>query len=433
MRTTWAAPRMLAVALAAVGALGCQARTAVAPATPATELATYHRLFPTYARFCAASEIHREGEPAGGVSGHGVLYVRGLVLDTGAPYPRVRLATPAEVSAGTDDVGISVGRYRTTVNWVGIPGAQLFHRGVTYPPADSVDLADVRLTVDTLLGAGVLRGVRGETKQPGEKTARPADSRELAGDMVGTDAAILFARSLECVSIPLSPTMLPAMAEFLNARNAMYAETGRPYRWHLLRNNCTHLAHNAMAATGVFAPLGVDRRGPAELFNVAIPADELAVWLAATDGGPMGEQDDVLAYYRNARWRRLLEEYDWLPHRPGVLAVALRQMPTRDSAFFADTTLWFVRAAPLVHARESRVVDALRDPRATDLQANLTWYAERYRNALRLQRPADSYAEAVGPGAKLETFRAFHDRYYRYVARELAAVEAALASTSSAR
>jgi hypothetical protein len=69
----------------------------------------------------------------------------------------------------------------------------------------------------------------------------------------------------------------------------------------------------------------------------------------------------------------------------------------------------------------------------TDLQANLAWYADRYRNALDRKKPADSYADAVGRGAELDRFRAFHDRYYRYVARELATVEAALASAANAR
>ena len=393
--------------------------------TRSPDAAAYDALFPTYLRYCAASRIARRGDRPGGAAGHAVMFVRGAALDSAASYPRLRAA------AGGAGVGISVERMVTNVNWIAVPGAELFFDGVTGSVSgaanDSVDAADVARTADAFLAAGALRGVRGRLPAPDWEHTRPAAPQELAAKMVGTDVGMRLARSLECVTMPVSASMLAEAVAVLNRRNAEYAESGRPFEWHGLRNNCTHLARNLLAATtsGLVEPVAVDRHGVSELFNVVIPSNELAVWLGVAQGGPLGNPDDVLAYYRNARWRRLLLEHGWLPHQPGVLLATQPQHPARDSTYLPDDHLWFLEAGPLAHSGRREYQRAAHEPRVTVLRENLAAFADRYRRSLRARRAPDAYHATFADSTERAAFDAFHTRYYAYVEAALARIGAA--------
>ena len=387
------------------------------------EAAAYDALFPNYLRYCAASRIARRGDRPGGAAGHAVMFVSGVALDSTAAYPRLRVA------AGGSGVGISVDRMVTNVNWVGVPGAVLFFDGITGTPNDTVDIADVARTADALLATGALRGVRGRLPDPDWKHTRPAAPGELATKMVGTDVGMRVARSLECVTMPVSPSMLAEAVSLLNRRNAEYAESGRPFEWHGLRNNCTHLGRNLLAGLtdGLVEPVAVNRHGVGELFNIVVPSNEIAVWLGVANGGPLGERDDVLAYYRNARWRRLLLEHGWLPHQPGVLLATQPQHAVRDSSYVPDDHLWTLDAGPLAHSGRREYSRAGRDPRVTELRANLAAFADRYRRSLRARRAPDAYHAKLPGAADRAAFDAFHARYYEYVEAALARVAVARA------
>lgn len=94
--------------------------------------AAYERLFPYYVELCAASQFQskltREG---GGPAGHAVLYLKGACKIDDAPFPQLQRCT--RVASSLDDpkhgVGISVNQYFKNVNWVAIPGYDLFFEG----------------------------------------------------------------------------------------------------------------------------------------------------------------------------------------------------------------------------------------------------------------------------------------------------------------
>jgi hypothetical protein len=406
--------------LAGLAAWGCTTRLPVEAPVGSSALTRLHTVAPHALHYCAATAVDRRGEKPGGEAGHSVILVRGLTLDPRAPYPRVRLAPPDAPPESTS-AGLSVNRDFTNVNWIGSPAPWFFLRGDAPPDADSLRLADVERTVERALALGVFRGVT--TNLP----VNPDSSlpRRIAETSVATDFALNFGRTLECVVVPLTPSMLAPLAAHLNDRNARYAETGRPYHWNGLRNNCAHLGHNALAAVGIVRPLELDRHGPAELFDVAIPANELAVMLTATTEGALGEPDDVLAYWRDTRRRRLLLEHGWLAPAPGAMLEVHHQLPFADSTYAETDRLWFVRARPLVHGRPATVERAMRTPWLTNLDSNLTWFASRARRSLAARQPPEHHRAAVG--ADSIPFADFHARFYAVVEARLRAVESAVA------
>ncbi|HEX5830137.1 MAG TPA: hypothetical protein VFY16_04090 [Gemmatimonadaceae bacterium] len=416
MRRPLARPMLRVGGVAGLAALGCTTRVPVAAPTGVSALARLDAVAPHALHYCAATAVDRRGEKPGGEPGHSVILVRGLALDPRAPYPRVRLA-PLGAPPESASAGLSVNRDFTNVNWIGSPAPWFFLRGDAPPDAESLRLADVERTVERALALGVFRGVTTNLPANPDSTLR----QRIAETSVATDFALTFGRTLECVVVPLTPSMLAPLAAHLNDRNARYAETGRPYHWNGLRNNCAHLGHNALAALGIVRPLELDRHGPAELFDVAIPANELAVMLAATTDGALGEPDDVLAYWRDTRRRRLLLEHGWLAPRPGAMLVVHHQLPFADSTYADAERLWFVRARPLVHGRAATVERAMRTPRLTDLDSNLTWFASRARRSLAARRPPEHHRAAVG--ADSLAFADFHARFYAAVDAQLRAVE----------
>jgi hypothetical protein len=219
----------------------------------------------------------------------------------------------------------------------------------------------------------------------------------------------------------------------LNRRNVEYVESGRPFEWHGLRNNCTHLARNLLAAvtSGEVEPVAVDQRGVAGLFNAVIPSNEIAVWLGVSDGGPLGSRDDVFAYYRNTRWRRLLLEHGWLPHQPGVLLATQPQHPVRDSTYLPDDHLWFLSVGPLARSGFQEYSRAAHDPRTTELRANLTTFDDRYRRSLSARRAPDAYHARLADATERAAFDVFHRRYYEYVEAALARIGAARSRLSA--
>ena len=72
---------------------------------------------------------------------------------------------------------------------------------------------------------------------------------------VGTDIAINNARDLACIKLPLSDDgSLNQVAQYLNSTNQLYFGKSKPFVWHMLMNNCTHLALNAVHKSGKETP-----------------------------------------------------------------------------------------------------------------------------------------------------------------------------------
>ena len=87
----------------------------------------YDQLFPYYIELCALSQFRVKDGAAGGVPGHGVMYLHGACRDPKANYPQLCLCEEADtLDVG---VGVSVNRYFKNANWMATPGRELFFNG----------------------------------------------------------------------------------------------------------------------------------------------------------------------------------------------------------------------------------------------------------------------------------------------------------------
>src|SRR5215468_7326708 len=91
----------------------------------------YDTLFPYYVELCATSQFRSKLKGEGGVAGHAVMYLKGACKDESAPFPQLRRCRVAatERSDPEHGAGVSVGRWFRNVNWVAVPGYELFYEG----------------------------------------------------------------------------------------------------------------------------------------------------------------------------------------------------------------------------------------------------------------------------------------------------------------
>jgi hypothetical protein len=95
----------------------------------------YERLFPYYVELCAGSQFRGKVAGAGGVAGHAVMYLKGACKDDDARFPLLRRCRVAATRLDDPEhgAGISVNRWFKNVNWVAVPGHDLFYAGNLQP------------------------------------------------------------------------------------------------------------------------------------------------------------------------------------------------------------------------------------------------------------------------------------------------------------
>src|SRR5438874_8549300 len=91
----------------------------------------YDQLFPYYVELCATSQFRSKLKGEGGVAGHAVMYIKGACKDEQASFPQLRRCRVAatELDDPEHGAGVSVGRWFRNVNWVAVPGYELFYEG----------------------------------------------------------------------------------------------------------------------------------------------------------------------------------------------------------------------------------------------------------------------------------------------------------------
>ena len=91
----------------------------------------YDQLFPYYVELCATSQFRPKLKGEGGVAGHAVMYIKGACKDEQAAFPQLRRCRVAATDLHDPEhgAGVSVGRWFQNVNWVAVPGYDLFYQG----------------------------------------------------------------------------------------------------------------------------------------------------------------------------------------------------------------------------------------------------------------------------------------------------------------
>lgn len=257
-----------------------------------------------YIEYCAGSQLTDASGDSGGKGGHAFLYVEGLCKDYSKRYPQVIPCAhvKAEVLSRYPHtgVGISLDSQYRNVNWIAAPTRELTFSAPGAKMGESLTSQKLNLILNAAKNYRVFEGVkmheeattlptslygkfltmRGHRYQSHKgkihlnqslykyNTEAYADFAALSS--VGTDIAINQARDLACMKIPVtSLSALQKLASYLNKTNNLYYQNNKEYVWHMLLNNCSHLALNAVAMTGQ----------PTPFFNIDPYLEDGSFWL----------------------------------------------------------------------------------------------------------------------------------------------------------
>jgi hypothetical protein len=376
----------------------------------------YDQLFPYYVELCATSQFRSKLKGEGGVAGHAVMYIKGACKDEQAPFPQLRRCRVAATDLNDPEhgAGVSVNRWFRNVNWVAVPGYELFYPG-NLKFGERLTQAHFDATVRDVISKGVYDGVEFH-EYP---SARAGASLEnfVANEGIGTDLALQFARSVFCARVPVTEGMLDEVIAFLNDKNREYAEGDADYNWSVWADNCVHTLRNALAAANIWSPLSVQAVKLRQIFNLALPANE---FVNLAELGTEGNIDDYREIQQDGPRRDALHEFHWLPTRHGAL---LKTLPVHEPNDLYDTTFrLFTLQSPFRMGKTQRAIDLLSDERFVKLDTNLRYFHEKYDTILAgHDERRDMLASVRGT-----PYRRVERLYYEYIRAQRSEVESML-------
>jgi hypothetical protein len=379
----------------------------------------YAALFPYYAELCAVSELKKKpdfgAELTSGIGGHAILYLNGVCRDRRSAYPVIGLCgddAPIEERG----VGLSVNAHFKNAVWVATPGRDFLFHG-TLRPGERLTRAVYAQTQAAAKAKGIYDGVEfhdGVFADMPEQMSRRDYQYEVS---VATDYAIGFGRDRYCARVPLDRARMTALIAYLNELNAPYRSGEKVFDWNVLNNNCSHVAHNALAAAGIWSEWPTDRFLLLAAFSFPVPKNEFVNLARRLNDMPL---DDIDAIDGDGAARASLIRYGTLPTAPGALAEAEPAAPQNDIYDTAPHLIFY--DDPVFGAYRRRFARIFAEPRYTDLEENLTYFADLYRRIEARRRLRDE-ALAERPTAERADFAEVYDRYYRYIDRASAALD----------
>jgi hypothetical protein len=415
--------RRLASAFAIVSWLaGCSAPFDVV--APPNDEAAYAQLYPFYAELCAVSQIKKKPgfgvDTSGGPGGHAVFYLNGACSDRDAGYPTLVICAPGTPES-EQGVGLSVNAHFQNANWVATPGRDFFFQG-DLKPGERLTREAYAETQATAEKKGIYDGI---VFHPEVFNDMPAgmERRDFMYEVsVATDYAIAFGRDRYCARVPVSRAQMVKMVDYLNGINAIYRDGKKEFVWNVVQNNCSHLAHNALAAAGVWDDWPTDRFIAISAFDFPVPKNEFVNLMRRTNDMDIA---DPRSLYRDDSARRSLFENGSLPTEPGGLAEAARVWLDND-IYDSQLNLIFYDD-PVFGSYKKHFYEIFSDPRYTDLRANLSYFSSLYRK-IEAEKQHDLQAAGFPTAASRGGFSAFTQQFYGYIDRETAAVDSELAT-----
>jgi hypothetical protein len=415
-----------------VGAVGASIGLAACSTIPVDTRPTaaaeqlYDTLYPYYAEICAVSELKKKpgfgAEIGSGIGGHSVMYLNGVCRDDDAHYPTIKLCD-AKTPIAQRGVGISVNAHFKNANWIATEGRDFFFHG-TLAPHERLTRAAYERTQSRAKAMGILDGVVFHDEVFDDMPAGMSRRDYMYEVSVATDYAIGFGRDRYCARVPLDRQRMSRIVDFLNGLNAIYKDGKKDFEWDVLRNNCSHVAHNALAAADIWQPWPTERFVLFAAFDFPVPKNEFVNLMRRTNDMPI---EDVDAVYADEIARHALIQSEPLPTAPGALAEAERAVHDND-VYDTDLRLIFYDD-PILGSYERRFRRIFAEPRYVDLRANLQHFADLYREIER-QRQSDAsspdgHADRT-PAGRDDRAR-FYALYDRYIDRAIAEVSAELA------
>lgn len=411
---------------------GRNARGMFAPVTvsasatmAAADAALYERLYPYYAEVCALSEIKKKRGSGvdfrSGMGGHSLLYLNGVCRDRRAGYPTLKLCEPSACAADYG-VGISVNSHYRNANWVATEGRDFVFRGMLRP-GERLTRAAYERTQASAKQMGVLEGVEFHGHLFKNKPRSMSKRDYMYEISVATDYAVTFGRHVFRARVPLDRARMSTIVDFLNGVNSPYRDGTKEFRWRILNNNCSHLAHNALATAGVWESWPTGQFFMLAAFNFPVPKNEFVDLMLRTNDMPIA---DPAAIYGNRSARRMLLDADFLPTAPGGLASALAAVPNNDIYDTAGLRLIFYDN-PFWGPYSPRFHRIFSEPRYFDLAENLRHFQTLYEKARKMRQGARVGIVAMNaPGRERDEIGEFYARYDAHIEREAEKVKTRL-------
>ncbi len=414
---------------------GCGAENFNRPGDGGNET-LYTALYPYYAEFCAVSQIDKKvgfgADIRGQPGGHSVFYLNGACRDSGTAYPVLRLCDPSEragdESARSDDgrldgVGLSMNAHFSNAKWVAVPGRAFFFDG-GLPPNHGLTRADYLRAKATAKQLGIYRAIKFHKEVFDDKPADVSEEDWKYEVSIATDYAISFGRGRFCARVPVDRTQMERMIAFLNAQNAPYREGKATFEWSVFQDNCIHLAHNALAAAGVWPEWPIDMPLLFAIFDFPVPKNDFVNLVLRVNDPP---DLDLLAIYHDPTAARSLAEFDRLPWQPGAV-VESRPPQTPNDVYDTNLGMLFYDD-PITGRYQARLDQIFSHPRYFDIEQNLRYFAALFHRLGAERRPLSTWLareEFRDPEAR-QRFTDFYRQFYAFVAKEDVTIEARLA------
>jgi hypothetical protein len=356
-----------------------------------------------------------------------VFYLSGACRDSGTDYPVLLVCDPTTRTAGDDaedyGVGVSMNEHFSNAKWVAISGRAFFFDG-GLPPGHGLTRTEYAQTKARAEQMGIYRAVR---FQPWVFDDKPADVSEEAWKYevsIGTDYATSFARGRFCARIPVTRAQTARMVTFLNAQNAPYRDGKEVFKWSIFQDNCIHLAHNALAAAGIWGEWPIDMPLLFAMFDFPVPKNEFVNVMRRINDPP---DLDLMSIYHDETAADTLAQFGHLPWIPGAVA---ETHPLEQPNEVYDTNVALVYYDDPVTGRYRRRENVIFDhPRYLDIEQNLGFFSGLYRRLDAERKPLEDWLardEFRAPSDR-QRFTDFYHRFYAYVDRERVSIDAKLA------
>ncbi len=416
----WRLWRFVVVMAAVIGLPGCINAYYQAPHTEIDER-VYASFYPYFAEYCAVSEFNKKKGfgvdiEGGGPGGHTVFYLNGACRVRDAGYPVLALCDETPDGMMGRGVGLSVNDHYRNANWTATEGRDFFYHGAL-APGEAVTRASYERIQDQAKAMGILDGVVYHQAALADKPATMSEQNYMYNIAAGTDYAIDIARDRFCARVPLDRGKMDIIVRYLNGLNEPYRTGRKEFHWDVLRDNCTYLAHNALAAVGLWPMLPINRPLLIAAFDFPTPKNEFVNVMWRANDMPIADPE---ALYHDDMARIALLQLGWIATEPGALAEATPEVQPNE--VYNDHLRLIFYDEPVFGHFQKRFDKIFAEPRYTDLSANLTYFSQLYAAILaRPRKPPATDARA-----------AFDQRYYDVITREKMKVDAQLARLSGA-
>jgi len=386
-----------------------------------TGASIYDHFYPNYVEYCAGTEMEIYGKKIETGYGHAMLFLKGACLDHSVPYPRLKLS-----SSGTG-VAVSVIPQFSNMNWLGIEGRDMFfHACVPYNTA--YGQAEHERVIQGAIKRGLFKNVKLTPEDTAEIPAKYQGDMEkwAANHTFGISFGQSLVRITHCIRIPMPRSILSKVIQSLNRRNEYYYESGKPYQWHGLTDNCVRPLHNALAETGFWKPKPEGWIMPFALLQITAPANDFVNAIEKAFVRPIPDLPQVMA---DSTLLVNLMEHNWLPVQSGTLLEILPFHSYKNTVWHTKSELDFAHVGPF-HNAIAKVHRYEEQSNLHDLRLNLLGFRERYQKirAHLVGHPAEWYAHNY-PFCQIKgpySLKQVHAKYSQYIDQQLSDIEAAL-------